>query len=221
MIGNDDSYYGRPEVSNSDLSALEKYFLPPQRVYDIQSAYRFGNLIDAMITEPARCDHYAYRVDSEQFTKAEWQQAYKMLEAFRADELCQLYHKMASGQNVMTTSLPFDYHGVKFEMAVRCKWDLWMEMLEHGSDIKSTTATSQSQFEAALDYFNYDKQRAFYMDIARAKGYKAEQDVLIGISKVNFKVFKIPIKRGGAIYESGREKYMRAGFQFWSLFDGF
>ena len=221
MIGNDDSYYGRPEVSNSDLGALDKYFLPPQRMYDIQAAYRFGNLIDAMITEPARCDHYSHRVDTEQFTKQEWEQAYKMLQAFRQDNICALFQQMASGQNVMSTDLGFEYHGVKFTLPVRCKWDLWMEMMQYGADIKSTTATTQTQFEATLDYFNYDRQRAFYMDIARAKGYAAEKDMLIGISKVNFKVFKIPILRDGPVYQSGREKYQRLAFQYWSLFEGF
>lgn len=38
--------------------------------------------------------------------------------------------------------------------------------------------------------FDYDQQHAWYMDIAQTKGYKADKDVLIGISKANFKVFK-------------------------------
>lgn len=221
MIGNQDSYYGRPEVSNSDLGALEKYFLPAQRIYDIQAAYRFGNLIDAMITEPHRCDHYSHRVDSEQFTKQEWEQAYKMLGSFRKDEMCSLFHRMASGQNVMDAELEFEYHGIKFKLPTRCKWDLWMPHAEHGADIKSTTAETQAQFMATLDYFNYDRQRAYYMDIARANGYTAHQDVLIGISKINYKVFKIYIRRDDEIYRRGREKYMAAAFRYWSLFEGF
>lgn len=216
MIGTADSYYTRPEVSNSDLGALDKYFLPPGQVYDIAQAYRFGNLIDAMITEPHRCDHYTHRVDGEQFTKAEWELAYKMLNAFRADPFCAHLHSLASGQNVMARELDFNYQGIAFSLPVRCKWDLWMPVLKHGADIKSTTAKTQREFEAALAYFNYDRQRAFYMDIAGA-----DKDLLIGISKVNLKIFKIPIKRGDAIYNAGREKYNAIAFRYWTLFDGF
>jgi hypothetical protein len=57
MIGQD-PYYSRPEVSNSDLSALKNYFMPKDYVMDVTAAYRFGNLIDSLITEAHRCDHY-------------------------------------------------------------------------------------------------------------------------------------------------------------------
>lgn len=216
MIGDQDQYYGRTEVSNSDLGWLDKYFLPSSQVYDIASAYRFGNLIDAMITEPHRCNHYTYKVDSEQFTKEEWQQAYKMLDAFRKDEICQHYLKLATGQNVMSKEMEFMEAGLQFKMNVRCKWDLWMPVLKHGADIKSTTATTQRQFEQSLQYFNYDRQRAFYMDIAGA-----DKDLLIGISKINFRIFKVPIVRDGAIYQSGKEKYTQAAFKYWYLFENF
>lgn len=220
MIG-EDLYYSRPEVSNSDLSALEKYFLPPGRVIDLEQAYRFGNLVDAMITEKHRCDHYRYRVDDVQFSKAEWTLAYEMKKSYDNDPFCQTIDKMADGQKVMSAELEFNYGGLTFFLTVRCKWDRWMELLKHGADIKSTTATTQKQFEDTLDYFNYDQQRAFYMDIARALGYPCDKDMLIGISKVNKKVFKVPIVRDGEIYLRGKEKYTAAGYRWWSLFEGF
>lgn len=216
MIGNQDQYYGRTEVSNSDLGWLDKYFLPTSQVYDINAAYRFGNLIDAMITEPHRCNHYSYKVDDEPFTKAEWEQAYRMLEAFRNDPICKHYESMATGQNVMSREMEFNHAGLTFTMPVRCKWDLWMPPVRHGADIKSTTATTQKGFEQSLQYFNYDRQRAFYMDIAGA-----DRDLLIGISKINFRIFKVPIIRGDATYESGKEKYTAAAFKYWYLFENF
>lgn len=220
MIGQD-TYYSRIEVSNSDLSELEKYFMPPGRIYDLAQAYRFGNLIDAMITEKERCDFFRYRVDNEQFTQKEWLQATGMYNAFHKDPTCVAFHRISTGQKVMSVKMTFEYNGVIFSFTVRCKWDLWMEALEHGADIKSTTATTQKQFEDSLDYFNYDKQRAFYMDIARALGYKAEKDMLIGISKINNKIFKVPITRDGEIYRRGKEKYLSAAFRWWYLFEGF
>lgn len=221
MIGNLDTYYLRPEVSNSDLGELEKYFLPREQRGDIEAAYRFGNLIDAMITEPERCNHFNRTVDGVQFTKEEWEQAYKMLKAFRADEICAAFLKLSEGQAVKSVTMDFNHNGVEFQLLVRCKFDLWMERMQHGADIKSTTATTQKQFEASLDYFNYDRQRAFYMDIAQTMGYKCDRDMLIGISKVNHKIFKVPIKRGDATYTRGRQKVDEAAFRWWSLFEGF
>ena len=51
------------------------------------------------------------------------------------------------------------------------------------------------------------------MDIAGSN-----QDILIGISKVNNKVFKLPIKRGDDFYNSGKEKYLELAFKWWYLF---
>ena len=43
-------------------------------------------------------------------------------------------------------------------------------------------------------------------------------DILIFISKVNFKIFKIPIKRGDKIYRVGKAKYQELAFKYWTLF---
>ena len=220
MIG-EDVYYSRPEVSNSDLLQVEKYFMPPGRVFDIENAYRFGNLIDAMITEPHRCDHYRHRVDGVQFTADEWKLAYSMKNSYDRDPFCQSIDKMAEGQKVMSGWMEFEYADIRFSLEVRCKWDRWMEALKHGADIKSTVATTQKQFEDSLNYFNYDQQRAFYMDIARMLGYPCDKDVLIGISKVNQKIFKVPIVRDGEFYLRGKEKYTSAAFRWWYLFANF
>jgi hypothetical protein len=187
-----------------------------EQQFDLTQAYRFGNLIDAMITESDRCDHLNLRVDNEQFSRDEWEKAKRMMQAFFADPLCKQFHSLASGQSVMTKQLQLEYMGVDFVLPVRCKWDLWMPSVRWGADIKSTNAITQAQFEASVSYFNYDKQRAWYMDIAGS-----DRDMLIGISKVNYKIFKVPIRRGDALYNSGREKYMEWAFKYWCLFEGF
>ncbi len=88
-----------------------------------------------------------------------------------------------------------------------------METYGWGGDIKSTTATTQKQFEDAVRYFDYDRQRFFYMNMAGSN-----QDILIGISKVNFKVFKVPIQRGSELWNSGRDKTMELAFKYWMMF---
>lgn len=216
MIGTADTYFQRSEVSNSDLSELNKYLMNKEQLYDIEQAYRFGNLIDAMITEPHRCDHLNFRVDEEQFNFHEWGTAKKMLQAFRADPFCMNLLSQSTGQNVKDKYMPMEYEGFNFVLPVRCKYDLWMELMKWGSDIKSTAATTQKQFEAAIQYFDYDRQRAFYMDISGA-----DKDMLIGISKINFKIFKVPITRESDLYKKGREKYLDLAFKYYCLFEGF
>lgn len=215
MIGTD-AYYSRAEVSNSDLSDLRKYFLNIEQLHDLEEAYRFGNLVDAFITEPHRCDHLKFRVDGEQFTRFEWDCARKMLNAFRANEMCMNLLKQSSGQCVKEKLMQMEFQGVRFELPVRCKYDLWSDLLKWGGDIKSTTATTQEQFEKAVEFFDYDRQRAFYMDISHAS-----KDILIGISKKNFKIFIVPITRESEIYKRGKEKYLEWAFKYWYLFEGF
>lgn len=88
-----------------------------------------------------------------------------------------------------------------------------MPSMNWGGDIKSTSATTQAQFESAVRQFDYDRQRFFYMNIAGS-----DKDVLIGISKENFRVFKVFIKRGDELWESGRQKCMELAFKYWTMF---
>jgi hypothetical protein len=212
MIGQD-PYYSRPEVSNSDLSALKNYFMPKDYVMDVTAAYRFGNLIDSLITEAHRCDHYNLRVDGEQFSYTEWAHASEMRKAFLKDPFAQQIMKVCSGQAVKTGIVKLDYEGIFFELMMRCKYDLWADVLRYGGDIKSTTATTQKQFEEACRHFDYDRQRAVYMTLSGA-----QKDVLIGISKVNLKVFKLFIDRKSEFYLSGMQKFRELGFKYWTLF---
>ncbi|MDR1348293.1 MAG: PD-(D/E)XK nuclease-like domain-containing protein [Prevotellaceae bacterium] len=208
-----DAYYSRKEVSNSDLSAL-KQMLFPREMPDPTNAYRFGNLIDAMITEPERVDFFKRTVDDIQFTVEDFERAECMKRAFFADEFCRTLAERASGQEVMTRCRKFNYSGYGFELDTRCKWDLWRSDWGWGGDIKSTAATTQSQFEAAAKFFDYDRQRAWYMDIAGS-----DRDILIGISKVNFKVFKVAINRQSELYRQGFQKYNELAFK-WHLIYG-
>lgn len=217
MIGTYDTYYSRAEVSNSDLSFLQNYFMNKEQLYDLEAAYRFGNLIDCMITENHRCDHLNFRVDGEQFTHYEWDCARKMLKSFNEDPFCAQLLKHSTGQMVVAKTMQMHYEGIDFELPCRCKFDLNAKnTLKITADIKSTTATTQAQFEASIEYFNYDKQAAYYMDLDGI-----DKHMLIGISKKNFKIFKVPVVRGDALYNSGKEKYTEWAFKYWYLFEGF
>lgn len=206
-----DPYYLRPEVSNSDLSKL-KLELFPREMPDPTEAYRFGNLIDAMITEPERVNYFKRTCYDMVFSEVDFKKAEQMKAAFWRDDLCQQLMQGVESQKVMVEKRLLHYRGVDFELGVRCKWDGWRNDLGYGFDIKSTSATTQAQFEAAVKHFDYPRQRAWYMDIANSN-----YDILIGISKVNYKIFKVFIRRGDSLYREGYEDYINLAFRYWLL----
>lgn len=208
---NPDIYFQRAEVSNSDLSKL-KQELCPRPMIDPTEAYRFGNLIDAMITEPGRVNYFKRSRDEDIFDPEKWDMALKMKAAFWNDELCQQLMQGVETQRIMVRSRELVYRNVSFSLDVRCKWDGWRQDLTYGFDIKSTAAETQSQFETAAKFFDYPRQRAWYMDIAGS-----DYDVLIGISKKNYKIFKIFIKRGDPFYTEGFNDYINLAFRYWLL----
>lgn len=209
-----DPYYGRTEVSNSDLTQLKKYWQPEHVFYDIEKAYRFGTLIDCMITEPFKIDYFKFTCAGNQYTREDFERAEEMKKAFYRDPLCAKLGKESSFQKIsIRKGFPIQYGSFSFNLDVRCKWDLFIDQYDMAGDIKSTTSTTQKQFEEAVRHFDYDRQRAWYMDIEGRSN-----DILIGISKVNYKVFKVPIKRGSELYKSGRAKYEELAFKYWYLF---
>ena len=209
-----DPYYDRPEVSNSDLGWLEKYWLPQSFVIDLEAAYRFGSLIDAMITEPTLVDYFKLQVAGVQYSKEEFDKATCMKKAFFADPFCKSFAAQCEMQKVSVRhDFPIDLDGISFKMKVRAKWDFFAPKIDLSGDLKSTACTTQKQFEESIFHFNYDRQAAFYMDIENKSNF-----MFIGISKVNYKIFKVPVKRGGMIYNSGKDKYKELAFRYWYLF---
>lgn len=218
-----DPYFGRTEVSNSDLSWLKMELLSSAERRDFQNAYRMGSLIDSMITEPERIDYFRFRLKDypeaghdEQFTQEEFATCNNMKQAFRLDDMCINLLRLSTGQMVMSDKVSFDYCGFEFSLPMRCKYDLWSKNLNWGGDIKSTTATTQKQFEEAVRFFDYDRQRVEYMLISGA-----QRDMLIGISKVNYKIFKVPITVESDLFQSGYEKLSSLAFRWWTLFENF
>lgn len=215
MLLDKDPYYERAEVSNSDLSWLKKYWEPAQYFIDLQNAFKFGSLIDAMITEPEKVNYFSLTCAGEQYTKEDFEKAQAMKKAFYSDPFCaSMVKQCVSQKNVIVPDFKIQLStGFEFTLAARCRWDLFCEKIDLGGDIKSTSATTQKQFEEAIRELDYDRSRAWYMDLS-----KRNNDVLIGISKVNFKVFKVTIKRGDKLYQSGLDKYRELAFRWWTLF---
>ena len=210
MSHNPDTYYNRSEVSNSDLTELKNILHPRMQFGDKEAAFRFGSLVDAIITEPARVDYYRLTVDDEQYTEDEFRHAQEMLEARRDEFLFKVLGYAETQRFMVNTQQQFTYCGFPFSLDTRCKWDWWLGLF--GGDLKTTFASTQQQFEEAIDFFDWDRSRAWYMDIAGSN-----RDFIYAISKKNCKVFKKFINRDDKVYNRGREKYEELAFQYWCL----
>lgn len=217
MIINSDKYYERSEVSNSDLTELKNLLHPRLQMGDKLAAFRFGSLVDAIITEPSRVNYYQLTVDDVQYTEDEFRHAKEMMRSLRAearnDQFLARVLEEASTQTVMVNNdQPFEYGGFGFSLDTRCKWDWFLTRFGFGGDLKTTSASTQSEFNDSVDFFDWDRSRAWYMDIAQS-----DRDFIYAISKRNCNIFKLFINRGDAIYNRGREKYEELAFQYWCL----
>lgn len=213
---NQENYRSFPAISNSDLSALQKYWMHENKIIDLEKAYANGTLIDAMITEPQKVNYFKRTVQdvSYQYSDEEFERAKEMKRAFYKDAFCSNFVKHCKFQHISyQPNFKIEYNGFEFTVPAKCKWDLFAKDLDLSGDIKSTTCTTQKQVEEALRYFDYDRSRAWYMDIENRTN-----DILIFISKVNFKIFKVAIKKDNFIYNEGKEKYQELAFKYWYLF---
>ncbi len=217
MNTNPDSYYERSEVSNSDLTELKNLLHPHEQYGDREAAFRFGSLVDAVITEPRRVNYYRLTVDDVQYTEDEFLHAKEMFSALRhearKDAFLAKVLDMADTQRCMVRQAQsFTYGGFAFTLPTRCKWDWWLPSCHFGGDLKTTFASTQAEFDNAVDFFDWDRSRAWYMDIAHS-----DRDFIYAISKKNNRVFRKFINRDDAVYRRGREKYEELAFQYWCL----
>lgn len=216
-MSNPDTYFLRKEVSNSDLTELKNFLYPRTQYGDKEKAFKFGTLIDAMITEQDRVNYYKLTVDDVVYTKEDFELATEMKKALRMEArkdqfLAQVLEKSDTQKFMINKNQEFEYGNFKYTLDTRCKWDWWLAQFGFGGDLKSTFAESQKQFNEAIDFFDWDRSRAWYMDIAGSN-----QDFIYAISKKNLKIFKAFIKRGDSIYLKGKEKYDELAFKYWML----
>lgn len=217
-----DPYYSRSEVSNSDLTSL-KLQLHPQLDFvkpkDKQRAFHLGTLVDALVTEPAKANHFRKTVDNEQYTDEEWRwgkaQLEKLRKAAKKDPFLDHVLKTADGQRWFANPCQhFDVGCYSFDLPTRCKFDWWLGSF--GGDLKTVTATTQDQFEAAVDFFDWDRSRAFYMDLTHSLDPRlGNQDFIYAVSKTTNKVFFKKIIRDDETYLRGKEKYLELAFKYW------
>lgn len=216
-IINPDEYYQRSEVSNSDLTELKNQLHPHMQYGDREAAFRFGSIVDAIITEPSRVDFLHMTIDGEQCSEEEFLHAREMQRALRAEArrdpfLAKVLELSETQCFMVNKQQPFDNGGFHFTLDTRCKWDWWLPSCHFGGDLKTTFASTQAEFDNAVDFFDWDRSRAWYMDIAHS-----DRDFIYAISKKNCRIFKKFIKRGDDTYLRGFDKYNELAFQYWAF----
>lgn len=210
-------YFSRGEVSNSDLTALKERLHPRPTFGDRESAFRFGSIVDAIITEPERVDFLNRTIDGVPVDEDEFLHAREMQRALRAEArrdtfLAKVLELSDTQCVIINKAQQFTNGGFTFTLDTRCKWDWWLPSAGFGGDLKTTFASTQKQFEEAIDFFDWDRSRAWYMDIANS-----QRDFIYAISKKNCRVFKKFINRGDDIYNRGRDKYEDLAFKYWAF----
>lgn len=213
IIENCEGYYERSEVSNSELSSLESELSGKDPIVggDKESAYRFGSLYDAILTETFRVDFNKRTVDGIEAIPEEWDKAIKMRRSFMENKFCMDILKFCDTQVVTVADVHLEYQGVPYMLPMRCKWDFYSPDIS--ADLKSTIASSQAQFENVCERFNYDRQCAVYMTIAGV-----DRMALLGVSKKNHQVFMKFVTKGDKFYNQGMEKFLELSYKYYLLF---
>lgn len=187
---------------------------------NIRAIYDFGNLFDALTTEPELVDHENMTVwlsDGTQasFTTEQFNRAKKMRESALSNPMVQSL--VANMQFQVIVREP-EFHIItdyaEVIMPVKIKADMMNRHMRMGADLKSCACTTLTAFIAMIDHFDYDRQAAWYMDVSGC-----DQFVFIGVSKVADKrgkhgVFIHCIQRGDVMYLAGKEKYSRLAVQY-------
>lgn len=200
------NYYQLPEVSSSDLGELERMFYDRPRP-DLEQVFAFGSLVDAMLTEQSKLKTLTLQLVEDggnvlHFSYETWRLASKLATILQRDPLVSCYLPGSIGQYIFRRTLSFTYNGEEQKIRGRCKFDLFNKAHKTGLDFKTTSCKTYKAFVACIEHFDWDKQAAWYMDLARI-----DYHWIIGISKSTSEVFKYAIKRGDATHTHGVAKY--------------
>lgn len=222
-------YFDRPEVSNSDLKALERMFYGREdNRAELQDIFDFGSLVDALVTEPWRVLRLTDSLGVEYcklvietggvvvYSPELYQQAKKLSQNLKNDRVVKMMLDTMKGQWVIAREMTFVHEEEEYKIKGRCKFDGFSSKFKFGCDYKTTACVTLKGFREAIDFFDWDQQAAWYMDLA-----EIDQHWIVGVSKKTGQVFKHTIKRGDDIYNRGKLKYSRWAYRWIMLIENF
>jgi hypothetical protein len=208
-------------VSNSDLSEFDK-LLHNKADFggDKEKIFAFGNLVDALISEPDLVDMENKTVTDAHgeilhFTEEEWQQAQRMKHSALKNPLVNLLVQSMEFQVVaMNPEFEINCEYAHFFIPARGKADGIAAAIETGMDLKTTACVTKESFSNSIDLFSYDRQAAWYMDL-----FKLDKFIFVGISKKmnkdrSHEIFIHAVERGDVMYSLGLKKYQKLAYQY-------
>jgi hypothetical protein len=216
------TYFDHPAVSNSDLGKLKAACnCSPDYLSGAIDALNFGSLVDAMLTEAWRVDPVRMCLNNEKgeriyFEPDVYIKAVKLASAAKEDPFIKQLIPHLVGQYVFIRTLKFVYDEEEYSILGKCKFDGFAKKFGTGCDYKTVAAKNQKQFIETIDFFDWDKQASWYMDLAQI-----DKHWILGLSKSTGKILKYAVQRGDEMYESGKRKYSFWAYKWVTLIDGF
>ncbi len=216
------NYFDLAEPSNSDLKLLGKLCnaIPDNRE-NLEEVFNFGSLVDAFVTEHFRIRYSDCSLLLETggvvfFEPEIFALAKKMATKLKADRVVALLLPLMKSQHIVIKTISFEYEGEVYKIKGRCKFDGVSKKRKISVDYKTTSCTTRKAFIVSIEYFDYDQQGAWYMDLAGI-----DQHWIFGISKKTGEVFRYVIKRGDETYLRGVAKYSRLAYRWVTLIENF
>lgn len=207
-----EKYFALPYANNSGMKEAHKLLNGTDIARpDFMPSYYFGSALDAILTDPET-------IATAQMSDADRNRILPMCRALEKDDM---YHRLFShdaGGERQAVFVEYEFEctfdGITVQFPMKVKYDWWnpRKDIKFGGDLKTTQAKSEQQFRAASKWFDYDQQGALYMDVTGSDRF-----LFIAISTSNHAIFRIPMKRGDAMYESGKKKYLRCASSWWTL----
>lgn len=214
------NYFALPSVSNSNLIALRKAFYLAEETFDPSQVYKFGSLVDAMLTEPNRVNYWYFSLDEDgkqvYYTPEEFELAKALTKQCMKDPIIVQFVNSGQSQHVIERLMKFTFEGNEYEIMGRCKFDSLLPKIKTGLSYKTTACTTRKAFIQSIEHFHYDQQEAWYMDLA-----EIDRDWIKAVSKNTKEIFTVAVQRGDELYERGRQKYSLWAYKWLMFVDGF
>lgn len=182
-------YFKHPFASNSkltqfgmELGLFREMETTPDQTHE---NFRFGTLFDLWETEKEKLDFLHGEMIGTDYTfdKKDIEKVKRMSTSLHKNEKYKIILSLNPNFQKEIFEERFSLDGVNY-IGFKAKLDLFLKGLV--IDLKTTNATGQNQFESACEMFGYYRQMCFYMALTGAK-----KSMIIGISKINHKVFVV------------------------------
>jgi hypothetical protein len=215
-------YFDLQAVSNSDLKSLKTlYNGAHDYLSEMTHALTFGSLVDALLIEAWRVNFLEKSLHDEKgqtifYSDEIFNKAVRLAQKAKEDPVISKLIPLMAGQYIFVRTLKFMYEDSEYEIKAKCKFDGIVKKIKTGLDYKALACATNKAFIESVDYFDYDQQAAWYMDLA-----KIDYHWIMCLSKSTDKIFKLAIQRGDPIYLRGKKKYEHWAYKWVTLIDGF